>query len=166
MKKSSTLIAFLFLLLSHSAFAQNQNVGIGTTNPDASSLLELKSTNKGVLVPRLTTAQRLAIVNPANSLLVYDTTLGCFYYYNGTTWVALCGNGGIVGPAGSTGATGDTGLQGVTGATGNTGSTGATGNNGTNGTNGAVGATGATGATGNNGMNGTNGAVGATGCSS
>jgi hypothetical protein len=71
--------------------AQN-NVGIGTLTPDASSVLELNSTNQGVLVPRMTTAQRVAIVNPANALLVYDTDAACFYFYTTATaaWQALC----------------------------------------------------------------------------
>jgi hypothetical protein len=71
--------------------AQN-NVGIGTLTPDASSVLELNSTNQGVLVPRMTTAQRVAIVNPANALLVYDTDAACFYFYTtaSAAWQALC----------------------------------------------------------------------------
>ena len=70
--------------------AQNNNVGIGTTTPNATAVLDVTSSNKGVLVPRLTTAQRTAIVSPAQGLLVYDTDLGCFYYYNTTTsaWVS------------------------------------------------------------------------------
>ena len=115
MKKSFTLIAFLFLFFARAVFAQNQNVGIGTITPDASSLLEMKSTNKGVLVPRMTTTQRLAITTPANALLVYDINAGCFFYYNGTTWVSLCGNSGIAGPTGATGPQGADGSDGIDG---------------------------------------------------
>ncbi|MPT34860.1 MAG: hypothetical protein E2604_07185, partial [Flavobacterium sp.] len=50
-------------------------VGIGTTMPDASSLLDMTSTSKGLLTPRMTTAQRTAITSPANGLLVYDTDI-------------------------------------------------------------------------------------------
>ncbi|WP_235004450.1 hypothetical protein [Aequorivita antarctica] len=66
-------------------------VGIGNTNPDASSALDIKSTTQGLLAPRMTSAQRLAITLPANSLLVYDTTLKSFYYYDlpSTTWVKI-----------------------------------------------------------------------------
>ena len=83
-----TLLKKLFLVavisiftFSGNLFAQD-NVGIGTNAPDASALLELLSTNKGVLVPRMTTVQRLAIVTPANGLLVYDTNFDCFFYFN------------------------------------------------------------------------------------
>lgn len=62
-------------------------VGIGTTTPDASSALEIESTSRGLLIPRMTEAQRLAITTPANGLLVYETdaTPG-FWYFDGTNW--------------------------------------------------------------------------------
>ena len=69
-----------------SAFAQN-NVGIGTTTPVASALLDLTSSSKGLLIPRMTTAQKLAVSSPATGLLVFDNTLNTFYYYNSTAWV-------------------------------------------------------------------------------
>ncbi|MDO6429351.1 hypothetical protein Q4E93_02045 [Flavitalea sp. BT771] len=80
------LFPFAFLAFSCAAFAQ---VGIGTTAPDASSILDLTSTSQGLLPPRMTTAQRTAIASPATGLLVYQTdgTPG-FYYYNGSAWVA------------------------------------------------------------------------------
>ncbi|MCI3936345.1 hypothetical protein MQX03_03990 [Chryseobacterium aahli] len=59
----------------------NSQVGIGTTAPEASSILDLSSTSKGMLAPRMTTAQRIAIASPVDGLLVYDTTLKLFYYY-------------------------------------------------------------------------------------
>src|ERR1019366_854768 len=120
--------SLLFLFVSVTVFAQNHNVGIGTTMPDRSALLDMKATDKGVLVPRLNTAQRLAIVNPAIGLLVYDSTLKCFYYFDGTQWNSLCaGTGTAVGPTGATGTTGSTGLQGSPGATGATGDNGLVG---------------------------------------
>jgi hypothetical protein len=108
----------------------------------------------------------LAIVSPANSLLVYDTDINCFFYYiqSTTSWVSVCA-GGI----GATGATGTNGLDGATGATGTAGIDGATGATGVNGADGATGATGsngldgATGATGNAGINGATGATGSNG---
>jgi hypothetical protein len=59
-------------------------IGIGTTAPNASSLLEINSTNKGVLLPRMTEAQRNAIPSPANGLLIFQTdgSSGFYYYYN------------------------------------------------------------------------------------
>lgn len=75
------LLLGLCLALSVSVTSQ---VGINTTTPDASSVLDLSSTNKGLLAPRMTTAQRLAIAAPADGLIVYDTTLKLFHYYVGS----------------------------------------------------------------------------------
>lgn len=124
-------IIILFLILSYSLCFSQNNVGIGTSNPDPSSILDLSSNSKGVLIPRLSTAQRLMISNPANGLLVFDVDLDCFYYYSstGSTWISLCNN------SGTTGATGATGVTGITGATGPSGGppgpTGPTGSAGT-----------------------------------
>lgn len=86
---SAMLIALLMLNLE--AFSQ---VGIGTTIPDVSSMLEVKSTTKGLLAPRMTSVEKAAISSPANGLLVYDTTLGKFCYYNGSSWITLEANTG------------------------------------------------------------------------
>lgn len=75
----------LCLLLAGKALSQN--VGIGTASPQASSLLELNSNNKGLLAPRLTAAQRTAIASPATGLLVYDTDSLCFACFNGSAWL-------------------------------------------------------------------------------
>lgn len=66
-------------------------VGIGTVNPDASSMLDINSTEKGILTPRMSTAQRIAISEPANGLLVYDVDERAFYYFEEDTddWVKL-----------------------------------------------------------------------------
>lgn len=79
---------FTFLtVFSLSLFAQ---VGIGTSSPDASSQLDLTSTAKGFLVPRMTAAQRGNISSPATGLLLYQTdgTAG-FYYFTGSAWISL-----------------------------------------------------------------------------
>lgn len=83
-KKAILLVAMLSLLHSYS------QVGIGTTTPDASSMLEIQSTTSGLLIPRMTEAQRLAIGTPATGLLVYetDTTPG-FWYYDGGSWATF-----------------------------------------------------------------------------
>ncbi len=69
------------------------NVGIGTNTPDANSILELSSTNKGLLIPRLTTVQRTAMNTSLSvaqkGLLVFDTTDNSFYFWDGTTWVQV-----------------------------------------------------------------------------
>lgn len=81
------LLSLLLVGFSFGAFAQN--VGIGTTNFTAhpSSVLELKSTTSGFLMPRMTVAQRDAISSPAAGLMIYQTnsTPG-YYYYDGSDW--------------------------------------------------------------------------------
>lgn len=72
------------LLASTSSFSQ---VGIGTTTPDASSMLDIVSTAKGLLAPRMTTAQRNAISSPANGLIVFNTTTNSIDYFDGSSWV-------------------------------------------------------------------------------
>lgn len=81
--------SFLFLVLSLFVTSGNAQVGIGTTTPNASSLLDITSTSKGLLPPRMTTAQRTAIASPANGLMVYDTDNKAFYFYDlpTTTWI-------------------------------------------------------------------------------
>lgn len=63
----------------------SQSVGVGTTTPDGSAQLEISSTNKGILIPRLTTIQRNAISSPAEGLMIYNTTDSTFYVYK-TRW--------------------------------------------------------------------------------
>ncbi len=66
-------------------------VGIGTTTPDNSAILELNSTTQGLLLPRMTTNQRNAIVSPAEGLLIYNLDSGCFQFYTGTSWSSCLG---------------------------------------------------------------------------
>lgn len=69
---------------------QAQNVGIGTTTPAYSAALDINSTDKGLLIPRLTAAQKLAIDTPVNGLLIYQTDAAPgFYFYNGTGWTNI-----------------------------------------------------------------------------
>jgi len=71
-------IIFLSLLFIHTlSFSQ---VGIGTTSPDASSVLDITATDAGLLVPRLTTTQRDALSSPATGLLIFNTTTKSFQY--------------------------------------------------------------------------------------
>ncbi len=74
------LIAFIAIT---STSAQN-NIGIGTTTPDSTAILDVKSNSKGLLIPRMTSTQRLNIQNPADGLLVYqtDTLQGVYTYLN------------------------------------------------------------------------------------
>ncbi|MEO1436013.1 MAG: hypothetical protein AAFV80_10790, partial [Bacteroidota bacterium] len=65
-----------------------QGVGINTTTPDPSAVLDVQSTDKGVLVPRMTTAQRTGISggNPAAGLMVFDNQTNSFWFYTGSVW--------------------------------------------------------------------------------
>lgn len=67
-------------------------VGIGTPAPDTSATLDVSSTSKGLLIPRMTTAQRLAIGAPAQGLLVYDLEIGQFYSFVNQSWITLLGS--------------------------------------------------------------------------
>jgi hypothetical protein len=81
---------FSFLLLSffsvNCVFAQTGNVGIGTSSPKASAALDISSSTKGLLIPRMATAQRNAIAAPEKGLMVYDTSVAEFHYYDGGKW--------------------------------------------------------------------------------
>lgn len=81
-------IVLTFLILSASlSYAQ---VGIGTNNPNSSAALDIESTTKGLLTPRMTAAQRAAISVPSEGLIVFqtDSTQGLYCYVNGS-WTAL-----------------------------------------------------------------------------
>lgn len=85
MKKAILLILFV----STSAIAQ---VGINTSTPDASAALDVESTTGGLLIPRMTQAQRDAIASPSNGLMIYQTDLdAAFYFYNGSAWSRVDG---------------------------------------------------------------------------
>lgn len=159
MKKSLHLA--VLLLFSFAASAQN-NVGIGIATPHPSSLLDLTATDKGVLVPRMTTVQRTAIASPAKGLLVYDTSIDCFFFHDGAQWSSLC-NSGATGPQGPTGPQGITGAQGPQGNTGPAGATGGVGPAGSTGVQGPTGPAGSLGATGATGPQGSTGPTGAQG---
>jgi len=81
------------------------SLGLGTT-PVTTAMLEMSSTTKGLLIPRMTTTQRNAIASPATSLLIFNTTLSRHEWYDGSTWRPLgSALGGepfyFAGPAGS-----------------------------------------------------------------
>jgi len=86
-------IIFSLLIINISLFSSAQNVGIGTTAPNASAQLDVTSTNSGFLPPRMTYVQRNAIVNPAAGLIVYCTDCsggaGEMNYFNGNIWMNM-----------------------------------------------------------------------------
>lgn len=88
-------ILLLTLLLSTSYTGVSQNVLFNTNGgtPDPSAILEMRSTEQGVLVPRMLEGQRLSILSPAEGLLVYQRNgLVGFYYYNGIGWDTIGGS--------------------------------------------------------------------------
>jgi len=87
MKKTLILLSILT-----SFVASAQSIEINPNAANSSAVLDLKSTTKGFLLPRMINAQMLAIPNPAQGLLAFCTdcgTNGDYYFYKGTAWVAL-----------------------------------------------------------------------------
>jgi hypothetical protein len=86
------LVASIMLLMV-GFICYGQSVGIGTSSPDNTALLELKSNSKGFLPPRITFQERNAIQNPAFGLTIYctdcKTTYGEMQYYNGNEWISM-----------------------------------------------------------------------------
>ncbi len=99
--------ALLFCLLATSLSAQSniqQSLSVNSTGTaaDASAQLDVSATDKGMLVPRMTSAQRLAIVAPAPGLLVFDLTTNGFWYSLGAAWVNLSSHNMLVDADGNT----------------------------------------------------------------
>jgi len=89
-----SVIILLFVIVSFQAFSQ---VGIGTNSPDPSAKLDVTSTNKGFLPPRMTQSNRNSIINPAAGLMIYctDCGTGSPQFYNGSSWINMTGNNAI-----------------------------------------------------------------------
>ncbi|SFE21521.1 ice-binding family protein [Flavobacterium xueshanense] len=97
MRNNTLFLYVLFLLISEMSSAQ---VGICTSNPEASAVLDVYFTDKGFLMPHLTTVQRDAISSPTTELLIYNTNTSIFYFYDlrwkdFITGLVLPINGGI-----------------------------------------------------------------------
>ena len=89
---SKLVIAFLIFTIQLSNVS-NAQIAINEdgSSPDASAMLEVSSSSKGILIPRLTEAERDEIANPVQGLLIYNTDDDCFNYYTGTAWYKDCG---------------------------------------------------------------------------
>jgi hypothetical protein len=85
--KISIILLLLVLLVKMPATAQNIGINATGASPNTSAILDVSSTSKGLLMPRMTSAQRNAIATPAEGLKVYDTDTKTFWFYNGTGWV-------------------------------------------------------------------------------
>jgi uncharacterized protein (TIGR02145 family) len=99
MKK--VLLCAAFIAASFTSIAQ---VGVGTTTPDASAALEIESTTKGLLPPRMTTAERDVINSGvwAEGLTIYNTDTKCLELYNGTDWISVCDGSVVTSPSNAT----------------------------------------------------------------
>lgn len=82
-----TFIALTSFALAQNTFPATGAAGIGTEFPNASSLLDITSTTKGVLIPRMTKKERDDKVTLATGLLIYQTNnTPVFYYFDGCSW--------------------------------------------------------------------------------
>lgn len=78
------------VFVSARSFAQSVSINSNGAVADTSAMLDVKSTTKGLLIPRMTATQRNAIYTPATGLLVFQTDGETgFYYFNGTAWYLL-----------------------------------------------------------------------------
>ncbi|RYZ25458.1 MAG: hypothetical protein EOP49_44590, partial [Sphingobacteriales bacterium] len=80
----------IFVLVATCLNLSAQNVGIGTNTPDPSAILDISSTSKGFLPPRMSSTERNGIANKVAGLMIYNTTTGCVEMYNGSSWINLC----------------------------------------------------------------------------
>ncbi|MBL7738103.1 MAG: tail fiber domain-containing protein [Chitinophagaceae bacterium] len=83
------LLALLAIVYSTSGFSQS--IGIGTTTPNNSAILDVSSTNKGILLPRMTTGQRDAIASPVTGLTIFNLDDQCTDVFDGAFWIKNCG---------------------------------------------------------------------------
>lgn len=90
MKNKILLYAFLLSLSFAKLPAQ---VGIGVEMPHNSAVIEIASTTKGLLLPRITEPQRNTISNPAEGLMIFNTTCKCLEYFNSEIWISIGTNG-------------------------------------------------------------------------
>ncbi|MFT3679081.1 MAG: tail fiber domain-containing protein [Ferruginibacter sp.] len=87
-KLFSFLFSYFLFLISYS-----QNIGIGTTTPNTSAVLDISSTSKGLLIPRMTTTQMNAIASPAVGLMVFNMSDSIFYVRKNSGWTKLIQTG-------------------------------------------------------------------------
>lgn len=87
-QKKSLAILLTCVLFMMNSYGQQIAINEDGSLPSTGAILDIKSTNKGILIPRMSSAEREAII-PAKGLLVYDTTINFFCYHTGTTWRSL-----------------------------------------------------------------------------
>jgi hypothetical protein len=91
-KNVGRLLAIAFLTIAYLNVQGQSRLKLGD-NPgviDNSAAFEIQSTNRGLLMPRMTTAEMTAIASPATGLIIYNTTENCIYFYFGGSWKSQC----------------------------------------------------------------------------
>src|SRR6185437_6008021 len=92
-----TILSLALLMTGHITLQAQVSVNTDASQPDASSMLDVKSTSKGLLVPRMTTVQRTGIVSPAEGLWVYDTNTQSFWFFKtGSGWQQVSGGAAVL----------------------------------------------------------------------
>lgn len=79
-----------FYIFFISVVCFSQSSGVGTKTPESSAVFEIKSVTGGFLAPRMTQSERDAIVSPASGLMIYNTDVKCYEFWNGTEWFNTC----------------------------------------------------------------------------
>lgn len=102
MKKNSTILTRFYLLpllICANILTINAQTVIGGNTPDPSAMLDVQSTSKGILIPRMTTAERNAIATPATGLMIFNTETSCWQINLGVSgnpaWQNIICNGAI-----------------------------------------------------------------------
>lgn len=88
---AASILVFLFFQVHH-LFAQSVGINDDASLPNPTAILDIKvagAQKKGVLMPRMTSSERLAIINPAKGLIVYDSSVNGYWFHNGNSWQQL-----------------------------------------------------------------------------
>lgn len=91
--KKTILVSLITITCGMQSLAQSVAINTDSSAPNTSAILDIKSTSKGILIPRMTTAQRTAIETPAKGLMLFDVTTNSCWFYNGTAWQQLSAGG-------------------------------------------------------------------------
>ena len=91
-----TTVVMLIIVTGNKVNAQSMGISSSAITPDVSSILEMRTSTKGLLMPRLTTTERDAIASPATGLIIYNTTASKFNFYNGSTWITMFSGSSVV----------------------------------------------------------------------
>ncbi len=83
------IVLVTLMIFVQTIYAQSMGISSGAITPDASSIFEMRTTTKGLLIPRMKTTERDLINSPANGLMIYNTTTKQFNFYNGSSWNIL-----------------------------------------------------------------------------